>query len=362
MEQENFEDIDDKEIKELQEYFDKEVWSQMKKEVREMTKKESCFFAFLAGSQMMKSMNDMQHENLEGELKNMEEKMKGMSGDEIKKMLEKDKKERFVKETGLLIKAFSLSVPSEEAIKIREEVGFFQAIKSVIVKTISIKTKTGEEYDSAIRQILSKAVISDRIVDIFEAVGIEKPNISVLSEKFLLEVKGMKEKNLAFESLKKLLNDEIKIRMKKNVVMSKSFMEMLEKTIKRYTNNTIDAAEAIEELIRTARGIKEDIEIGKKLNLKEDEKAFYDALASNQSAIEVLGNDTLREIALEIVRLIKNSVKVDWTIRESVQAELKLKVKLVLRRYKYPPDQEESATNLVLEQAQVVAKDWAEKD
>lgn len=274
---------------------------------------------------------------------------------------DKNKKERFVKETGLLVKAFSLSVPNEEAIKIREEVGFFQAIKSVIVKTISIKTKIGEEYDSAIRQILSKAVISDRIVDIFEAVGIEKPNISVLSEKFLLEVKGMKEKNLAFESLKKLLNDEIKIRMKKNVVMSKSFMEMLEKTIKRYTNNTIDAAEAIEELIRTARGIKEDLEKGEKLNLKEDEKAFYDALASNQSAIEVLGNDTLREIALEIVRLIKKSVKVDWTVRESVQAELKLKVKLVLRRYDYPPDQEENATNLVLEQARVVAKDWAEK-
>jgi len=274
---------------------------------------------------------------------------------------EKGKKERFAREAGLLVKAFSLSVPSDEAMKIKEEVGFFQSIKAAIVKTTSTKAKFGEEFDSAIKQIISKAVISDRIIDLFEAAGIEKPNISVLSEKFLLEVKGMKEKNLAFEALKKLLNDEIRLRMGKNIVTSKSFMEMLEKTIKKYTNRSIDAAEAIDELIRVAKKIKEDQEKGEELNLSEDEKAFYDALASNQSAVDVLGNDTLRKLALEIVNLVKSSVKVDWTVRESVQAGLKLKVKLVLKRYHYPPDEQESATELVLAQAQVVAKDWAEK-
>jgi len=248
---------------------------------------------------------------------------------------EKGKKERFARETGLLVKAFSLSVPSDEAMKIKEEVGFFQSIKATIVKTTSTKAKYGEEYDSSIKQIISKAVISDRIIDLFEAAGIEKPNISVLSEKFLLEVKDVKEKNLAFE--------------------------MLEKTIKRYTNRSIDAAEAIDELINVAKKIQEDQKKGEELNLTEDEKAFYDALASNKSAIEVLGDDTLRKLALEIVNLVKNSVKVDWTVRESVQAGLKLKVKLVLKRYGYPPDKQESATNLVLAQAQVIAKDWAEK-
>ena len=274
---------------------------------------------------------------------------------------EKGKKERFARETGLLVKAFSLSVPSDEAMKIKEEVGFFQSIKAAIVKTTSTKAKFGEEFDSAIKQIISKAVISDRIIDLFEAAGIEKPNISVLSEKFLLEVKDMKEKNLAFEALKKLLNDEIRLRMGKNIVTSKSFMEMLEKTIKKYTNRSIDAAVAIDELIRVAKKIKEDQEKGEELNLTEDEKAFYDALASNQSAVDVLGDDTLRKLALEIVNLVKSSVKVDWTVRESVQAGLKLKVKLVLKRYHYPPDEQESATELVLAQAQVVAKDWAEK-
>lgn len=284
----------------------------------------------------------------------------------IPKLLEhilkdKDKKERFVRETGLLIKAFSLSVPSPEAMKIKEEVGLFQALKSSIVKTTSIKTQHGEEYDSAIKQIIEKAVISDRIVDIFEAAGIEKPNISVLSDKFLLEVKGMEEKNLAFEALKKLLNDEISLRFKKNIIASKSFAEMLELTIKRYTNNSIDAAQAIEELIEISKKYKEELGKGKDLGLNEDEIAFYDALANNESAMDVLGDDTLREIALEIVRLIKKNVRVDWAIRESVQAELRLKVKLVLRRYGYPPDKQEEATNLVIEQAKVVAEDWAIK-
>ncbi len=259
------------------------------------------------------------------------------------------------------MKSFALSTPSEESLKIKEEVGFFQAIKSILVKSDSTKAKHGDEYDSAIRQIISKSVISDRIVDLFEAAGIEKPNISVLSEQFLMEVKDIKEKNLAFEALKKLLNDEIKMRMINNLVTSKSFMEMLENTIKKYTSRSIDAAQALEELVRMAKEFNVKLKEGEKLGLNEDEKAFYDALASHKKAVEVLGDDSLKQIALEIVRLIKTSIKVDWTLRTSIQAELRLKVKLVLRRYGYPPDKQESATNLVLEQAHVVAKDWAEK-
>ncbi len=282
----------------------------------------------------------------------------------VNHILKGDKlKERFVREANALIISFSLSIPNEKAMKIKEEVGFFQAIKSAIIK---LDSRTGEgkysdDYDSIIKQIISKAVISDRIVDIFEAAGVEKPDISILSDKFLLEVKDMPQKNLAFEALKKLLNDEIRVHFKKNVVLEKSFMEMLEKTIKRYTNKSIEAAQAIEELITIAKKFKEEHSKGKELGLNEDEKAFYDALADCKEAIEVLGDKNLRIIALELVNMIRNSVKIDWTMRESVQAELRLKVKKILKKYHYPPEGQEHAIQLVLEQAHVVAEDWAEK-
>src|SRR3989344_4293054 len=248
--------------------------------------------------------------------------------------------------------------------KIKEEVGFFQAIKSTIVKMSSsaVLTKTSEEFDSAIKQIISKAVISDRIIDIFEAAGVEKPDISILSDKFLIEVKDMPQKNLAFEALKKLLQDEIKIMTKKNVVLEKSFMEMLEKTIKRYTNRSIEAAQAIEELIGLAKKIKEEQKKGKDLGLNNDEKAFYDALADCKEAIEVLGDKELRIIALELVETIRKNVKIDWTIRENVQANLRLKVKRILKLHGYPPSGREKAIDLVLKQAGVVAEDWANKN
>ena len=269
-------------------------------------------------------------------------------------------KERFVRETSALVIAFSLSVPNDEAMKIKEDVGFFQAIKSAIAKNTTVSGKYSEEYDSIIKQIISKAVISDRIIDIFEAAGVAKPDISILSEKFLTEVKDMPQKNLAFEALKKLLNNEIKIHFKKNVVLEKSFMEMLEKTIKRYTNKSIEAAQAIEELISLAKQFKEEQAKGKELGLNADEKAFYDALADCKKAIEVLGDNNLRVIALELVNMIRNSVKIDWTMRESVQAELRLKVKKILKNHHYPPEGQEHAIKLVLDQAHVVAESWAE--
>jgi type I restriction enzyme, R subunit len=281
--------------------------------------------------------------------------------DHILKGKEKTK-ERYVIETTALLRSFSLSVPDGRAMKIKEEIGFFQVIKSVIIKLDLRKSseRSPEEYDSAIKQIISKAVISDRIVDIFEAAGVEKPDISILSEKFLIEVQGIPQKNLAFEALKKLLNDEIKVRFSKNVVLEKSFMEMLEKVINRYTNKSIEAAQAIEELIVLAKKFKEEQAKGKELGLNEDEKAFYDALADCKEAIDVLGDKELRIIALELVEAIRKNVKIDWTVRESVQANLRLKIKRILKIHGYPPSGREHATELVLRQAGVVAEDWAE--
>ncbi len=271
---------------------------------------------------------------------------------------EKGKKERFTRETTGLLKAFSLAVPNDKAMRIKEDVGFFQAIKSAITKTTGTDAGYEERFDFAIKQILSKAVISDRIVDIFEAVGIQKPELSILSEGFLAEVKELPQKNLAFEALKKLLNDEIRFISRKNLVQGKSFMEMLDKTIKRYTNKSVEAAQVIEELIELARKVREEKSRGKQQEMTEDELAFYDALGVNDSAVQVLGNETLRKIALELTQMIRKSVTIDWTQRESVQADLRLKVKKILRKYGYPPDKQEKATQTVLEQAELIAKDW----
>jgi type I restriction enzyme R subunit len=271
---------------------------------------------------------------------------------------EQGKKERFAREVTGLLKAFSLAVPNEKAMKIKEEVGLFQAIKSAITKTTETRGESEEKFDLAIKQILSKAVISDRIIDIFEAAGIQKPELSILSEGFLAEVKEMPQKNLAFEALKKLLNDEIRFISRKNLVQGKSFMDMLDKTIKRYTNRSVEAAQVIEELIELARKVREEKNRGKQQNMTDDELAFYDALGVNDSAVQVLGNETLRQIALELTQMIRNSVTIDWTQRYSVQAEIRLKVRKILRKYGYPPDKQEKATQTVLEQAELIAKDW----
>lgn len=268
-------------------------------------------------------------------------------------------KERFERETAGLLKVFSLAVPHEKAMKVKEEVGLFQAIKSAITKTTTTKGEGEEKFDTAIKQILSKAVISDRIIDIFEAAGIQKPELSILSEGFLAEVQEMPQKNLAFEALKKLLNDEIRIISRKNLVQGRSFMEMLDKTIRKYTNMSVEAAQVIEELIELARKVRDEKSRGRRLEMTEDELAFYDALGVNDSAVKVLGDETLKTIALELTQMIRKSVTIDWTQRESVQAEIRLRVKKILRKYGYPPDKQEKATQTVLQQAEMIARDWA---
>jgi type I restriction enzyme R subunit len=276
---------------------------------------------------------------------------------------QKEGKERYLKHVSELSKAFALSVPNEKALKIKDEVGFFQAVRSAIVKNTILdidRIIEKEELDSSIKQIVSKAVISDRVIDIFAAAGLKKPDISILSEGFLKEVKELPQKNLAFEMLKKLLNDEIKIRMRKNLIQGRSFREMLEKTIRKYTNRNIEAAKVIEELIDLAKKMRESDKEGKKLNLTEEERAFYDALWTNDSAVKVLGDETLKAIARELVDIIRKNVTIDWTLRESAQAKLRVMVKRVLKKHNYPPDKQKRATETVLEQAALTCRDWAE--
>ena len=269
-------------------------------------------------------------------------------------------KARLDRAVGDLSKAFALAVPHEEALAIRDDVGFFQAVKTVLAKGVVVDGKSPEEIDHAIRQIVSRAVASDEVIDIFAAAGLTKPDISVLSEEFLAEVQGMPQRNLAVEMLRKLLEGEIKTRGRKNVVQARSFAEMLEESIRRYQNRAIETAQVIEELIALARDMREATSRGDKLGLTEDEIAFYDALEVNDSAVQVLGDATLREIAQELLRTVRANVKIDWTVRENVRAQMRVMIKRILRRYGYPPDKQARATELVLEQAEVICRDWAE--
>ncbi|RLG14118.1 MAG: DEAD/DEAH box helicase, partial [Candidatus Nanohalarchaeota archaeon] len=273
---------------------------------------------------------------------------------------QRDGKQRCLKYVTELSKAFALAVPHEESIKIRDDVGFFQAVRSALAKATTERGKTEDELNSAIKQIVSKAISSDKVIDIFKAAGLKKPDISILSDEFLAEIKGMEYKNLALETLKKLLNDEIRIRAQRNIVEAKSFSKMLEETIKRYQNRSIEAAQVITELIKLAKEIRESQKRGEKLNLTEDEIAFYDALADNGSAKEVLGDKTLKKIARELTEKIKQNTSIDWTLRESVRAKLKVIVKRLLRKYGYPSDKQARATELVLKQAELVSINWVE--
>jgi type I restriction enzyme R subunit len=271
-----------------------------------------------------------------------------------------DGKKRLLQAVRELSLAFALSVPDERALAIREDVAFFQAVRAAFVKSTVEGEQSAEDLDQAIRQILSRAVAaSDQVIDIFAAAGLKKPEISILSEEFLADVRGMPQKNLAIELLRKLLNDEIKNRMKKNLVQSRSFAEMLERTIRAYQNRTLESAEVIAELIKLGEDIREAQKRGEKLNLTEDEIAFYDALEVNDSAVKVLGDETLKNIARELVETVRNNATIDWTVRETVRAKLRVMVKRILRKYGYPPDKQEKATNTVLEQAEVIARDWA---
>jgi len=271
-----------------------------------------------------------------------------------------DGKRRYIDAVTVLSKAFAISVPHPLTIDIRDEVGLFQAIKARIVKvTQGGKTKSDEEIETAIRQILSDAVVADEVVDIFDAAGIKKPDISILSDEFLAEVKGLQHKNLALELLKKLLNDEIKARQRLNLVQSKKFSEMLEKAVRNYQNNLVTSAQIIEELIKLAKDIRDADRKGENLGLDYREYAFYSALEVNNSAVAILGDDVLRHIARELVDTVRKNTSIDWTVRENVQAKMRIAVKKILRKHGYPPDMETKATETVLEQAKLLADDFA---
>lgn len=269
-----------------------------------------------------------------------------------------DGKNRYMQSVAELSKAFALSVPHEKALEIRDHVGLFQVIRASIAKNTITGGKSPDILDSAVKQIVSKAIASDEVIDIFASAGLKKPNISILSDEFLEEVRHMPQRNLALEVLKKLLNDEIKVRSRKNLVQSRSFAVMLEQTIRRYQNRTIDAVKVIIELIELAKEMREAHRRGEKLNLSEEELAFYDALETNDSAVKVLGDETLRLIAHELVEILKKNVTIDWTVKESVKAKLRTLVKRILRKYGYPPDKQEKATKTVLDQAELLCKDW----
>jgi type I restriction enzyme R subunit len=273
-----------------------------------------------------------------------------------------DGKNRFTKEVGLLSKAFALSVPHSKAMKIKDEIGFFQAIKARLTKFEPTGSgKSDIEIETSIRQIIDKAVTSDGVVDIFDAAGIKKPDISILSDDFLEEIKGMERKNIALELLKKILNDEIKGREKKNLIQSKKLSEMLENAIKKYQNNLITAAGVIEELIGVAKDVRATDKRASELGLSEYEVAFYDALINNDSAKDILGNDTLRDLARILVEKVKSNTTIDWTIKETVQAKLRAIVKRTLRMYGYPPDMAKLATDDILKQAKLLADEWNKK-
>jgi len=271
---------------------------------------------------------------------------------------QQDGKERLLKYVTELSSAFALSVPNDEAIKIRDDIAFFQTVRSAVAKMTTPSGKTEEELETAIKQIVSKAISTDKVIDIFAVAGIKKPDISILSDEFLEEIKGMKQKNLALETLKKLLNDEIKVTSRRNIVQARSFAQMLEETIRKYQNRTIETAQVIAELINLAKDFREAQKRGEKLNLSEDELAFYDALANNESAVEVLGDETLKKIARELTVIIRNNTTIDWTLREGVKANLRVLVKRQLRKYGYPPDKQEEATKLVLEQAALASENF----
>ncbi|MDQ7816936.1 MAG: type I restriction endonuclease subunit R [Melioribacteraceae bacterium] len=267
-------------------------------------------------------------------------------------------KKRFVDEVTALSRAFAIAIPHEQAMDVKDEVSFFQAIKARLAKfDITGSGKTDDEIETTIRQVIDKALVTEKVIDIFDAAGIKKPDISILSEDFLLEVKNMEHKNVALEVLRKLLNDEIKSRTRTNLVQGKSLMEMLENSIKKYLNKILTAAEVIEELIKLGKEIKEMDKEPKAMGLSEFEYAFYTAVANNESARELMQKDKLRELAIVLFDRVRQNASIDWTIKESVKAKLKVIVKRTLRQYGYPPDMQKLATETILKQAELIANE-----
>ena len=269
-----------------------------------------------------------------------------------------DGKKRFVNEVTALSKAFAIAIPHEQAMDVKDEVAFFQAVKARLVKFNTTSTgQTNEEIETTIRQVIDQALVSERVIDVFDAAGIKKPDISILSDEFLLELKGMEYKNIALEVLKKLLNDELKSRSRKNLVKSKSLMEMLENAIKKYHNKVLTAAEVIDELIKLSKEIISMDNEASELGLTEFEYAFYTAVADNKSARDLMQHDKLRELAVVLTERVRQNASIDWTIKESVRAKLKVIIKRTLRQYGYPPDMQKLATETVLKQAELIANE-----
>ncbi len=267
-------------------------------------------------------------------------------------------KKRFVDQVTALSRAFAIAIPHEQAMDIKDQVAFFQAVKARLVKFDATGAgQSDEEIESTIRQIIDQALVSEQVIDVFDAAGIKKPDISVLSEEFLLELKGMEHKNVALEVLKKLLNDELKSRSRKNLVKSKSLMEMLENTIKKYHAKVLTAAEVMDELIKLSKEIMSMDDEAKELELTEYEYAFYTAVADNESAQELMQHDKLRELAVVLTERVKQNTSIDWAIKESVRAKLKVIIKRTLRQYGYPPDMQKLATETVLKQAELIANE-----
>jgi type I restriction enzyme R subunit len=270
-------------------------------------------------------------------------------------------KSRYLSSVSALSRAFALSVPHDRAMALREEIGFFQTVRGTLIKTTLTddEQKNPEILDSAVRQIVSRSVVSDEVIDIFSVAGLGRPDISILSDEFLEEVRRLPQKNLAIEALRKLLNDQLKMQTKKNLVQSRLFSDMLQKTIQKYQNRSLDTAEIIAELVNLAKNMREATSRGQKLKMSDEEMAFYDALEVNDSAVKVLGDETLRQIALELVDSVRKNVTIDWAVKEGVRARMRTIVKRILRAHGYPPDKQEQATLTVMAQAELLCKDWA---
>jgi len=269
-----------------------------------------------------------------------------------------DGKKRYINEVTALSRAFAIAIPHDQAMDAKDEVSFYQAVKARLAKFDATGMgRSDEEIETTIRQVIDKALVSEQVIDVFDAAGIKKPDISILSEEFLLELKGMEHKNIALEVLKKLLNDEIKSRLKKNLVKGKSLMEMLENAIKKYQAKILTAAEVIEELIHLSKEIVNMDSEAKHLGLTDFEYAFYTAVSNNESARELMAQDKLRELAVVLTETIRQNASLDWTIKESVKAKLKVAVKRILRKFGYPPDMQMLATETVLKQAELIANE-----
>jgi len=265
-------------------------------------------------------------------------------------------RKRFIDEVTALSKAFSIAIPHEQAMAVKDEVAFYQAVKARLVKFDSTgRGRTDDDIETTIRQVIDQALVTEKVIDIFDAAGIKRPDISILSEEFLLEVRNMKHKNIALEVLKKILNDEIKARMKKNLIQSRTLMGMLEDSIKRYHNKVITAVEVIDELIKLSKEIKQMDKEPEEMGLSDYEYAFYTAIADNESARELMQKETLRELAVVLYKKVKQNASIDWTIKESVRARLRVIVKRTLKQYGYPPDMQALATETVLKQAEMIA-------